>query len=187
MPDGSAHPDAPEVGDGASVRIRSGESEVAFDLSRTDDGGLLTIDSDEGRVRLQFVESDGGGHLRIQTDDREVMASFGGDAEEVPGWVGRLQDVPRDAQPVVSIRSERGSLGAVAWESSEDPSRLLASWADALEAAGYEVRVEHRVRNGGSEHASLWARHDSDDRMVFVVAHSGDADGGVLVGYGEAP
>ena len=188
MPDGSAHPDAPDAGDGASVRIRAGDREVAFDLSRTDDGGLLTIDSDEGRVSLQFVESDGGGHLRIQTDDREVMASFGNDAERAPGWVGQLGGVPGQAQPVISVRSERGSLGAVAWKASEEPSRLLSSWVDALEAEGYEVRVENRVRNGVNEHASLWARHESEDRMVFVVAHGdGPDDTGVLVGYGEKP
>ncbi len=186
MPERSVQPAAPDVADGASVRIRSGDSEVAFDLSRTDEGGLLTIDSNEGRVSLQFVESDGGGHLRIQTDDRDVMASFGDDAERAPGWVRQLSDVPARAHPVISVRSDRGSLGAVAWESSEDPSLLLSSWADALEAEGYEVRVEHRVRNGARGHASLWARHASGDRMVFVVAHTGDSDGGVLVGYGEA-
>lgn len=186
LPDGSAHPDAPDPGDGASVRIRAGDREVAFDLSRTDDGGLLTIDSDEGRVRLQFVESDGGGHLRIQTDDREVMASFGRDAEGAPRWVGQLSDVPARADPVISVRSERGSLGALTWESSGEPSGLLSSWADALEAEGYEVEVEHRVRDGVNEHGSLWARNATEERMVFVVAHGEDRGrANVVVGYGE--
>jgi hypothetical protein len=186
MPDGSAHPDAPEDGGGASLRIRSGDSRVAFDLSRTEDGGLLTIDSDEGRVNLQLVEGDGGGHLRIQADHRDVVVSFGGEAEGAPRWVDRVREIPGRAQPVASIRSDRGRLGAVAWESSEDPSELLASWAEAVEAEGYEVKVEHRVRDGAEAHGSLWGRHAVDERMIFVVAHR-DHRGrsGVLVGYGE--
>ena len=188
-PDGSAHPDAPALGDedGASLSIRSGDSHVAFDLSRTDDGGLLTIDSNEGRVHVQLVDGDDGGQLRIRTDDREVMASFGDDADGAPGWVAGLGDLPARAQPVISLESDRGRLGAVAWESGQDASEVLTSWAGALEAEGYEVEIEHRLRDGADEHGSLWARHRADRRMVFVVAHrESRGRAGVLVGYGEA-
>lgn len=187
-PDGAARPDpsTEEAQEVASLSVSSDKGRIAFDLARTDDGGLLTIDSDEGRVRVEFVDGDEGGRLRIHTDEGRVVAAFGGDAQRAPGWVERFGDVPTRAQPVVSVDSERGRLGAVAWESEDGASELLASYLQALEAEGYEVKVEHRVRNGSEEHGSLWARHEADERMVFVVAHR-EARGrtGVLVGYGE--
>lgn len=186
--DGSEPPDAPSPGwqEGASLRIRSDEGAVAFNLARTDEGGWLTIDSDEGRVRIEIVGGEDNGRIRIVTDDQRVEAVFGDDAERMPRWAEDLA-APRGAgQPVISLSSERGRLGAVAWETEEGPPVLLASFLETLEAEGYEVKVEHRARDGAAAHGSLWARNEADRRMVFMVAHR-DAGGrtGVLMGYGE--
>ena len=172
--------------DGASLRIRSGEGHVSFDLTRSSEGGLLTIDSDEGSVRLELVGGEEGGRVRIVTAEGRVEAAFGDDAERMPEWVEHLAEIPGGAQPVISLDSDRGRLGAVAWEAAEDASVLIASSLEALEAEGYEVKVEHRARNGAEEHGSLWARNQADGRMVFMVAHrDGRGRTGVLVGYGE--
>lgn len=186
--DGAAVPDPSATGaqEVASLSIRSDEGRIAFDLASTDEGGLLTIDSDEGRVRVELIDGEDGGRIRIDTDEGRVVAAFGGDAESTPAWVESFGDVPSRAKPVVSLDSDQGRLGAVAWESENGASELLGAYLEALEAEGYDVKVEHRVRNGAEEHGSLWARHEVDERMVFVVAHRGDRGRtGVLVGYGE--
>jgi hypothetical protein len=137
-------------------------------------------------VRVEFVDGDDGGQIRIHTDEGRTVAAFGENASRMPDWVESFGDVPGRATPVLSLDSDRGRLGAVAWESESGASELLASYLRALEAEGYEVKVEHRVRNGAEEHGSLWARHEADARMLFVVAHrEGSGPTGVLVGYGE--
>ncbi|HUE96196.1 MAG TPA: hypothetical protein VMN39_06030 [Longimicrobiaceae bacterium] len=186
--DGSVRPDAPDAGpqEGASLRIRSDDGDVSFNLARTHEGGWLTIDSDEGRVRIEFAGGEDDGRVRIVTDERRVEAAFGRDAERIPGWAGGLAGTPGRAQPIVSLSSDRGRVGAVAWEADEDASTLLASFLESLEAEGYEVKVEHRARGGAGVHGSLWARNQADSRMVFMVAHSEDhGRTGVLLGYGE--
>jgi hypothetical protein len=186
--DGAARPEALEAGsrDGASLRIRSDDGDVSFNLERTRDGGWLTIDSDEGRVRIEFVGGDDKGRIRIVTDERRVEAAFGQDAERMPGWAEGLAEIRGRAQPVVSLSSDRGRVGAVAWEAAEDATTLLSSFLESLEAEGYEVRVEHRARDGVEVHGSLWARNEAHGRMVFMVAHSEDhGRTGVLMGYGE--
>ena len=181
-------PESPDVAsqDGGSFRIDSDEDHVAFNLTRTEEGGFLTIDSDEGSVRLELIGGEDSGRIRIVTDESRVEAAFGDDAERTPEWVENLARAPSRAQPVISLDSDRGRLGAVAWEADEDASAVLASWLAALEAAGYEVKAEHRARDGAEEHGSLWARNEADGRMVFVVAHRDDRGRtGVLMGYGE--
>lgn len=186
--DGQALPDpsTAETQEVASLSISSGEGRIAFDLARTDQGGLLTIDSEEGRVRVEFVDGDEGGQIRIHTDEGRAVAAFGENASRMPDWVEGFGDVPGRAKPVLSLDSDRGRLGAVAWESEHGAPEVLASYLEALEAEGYEVKIEHRARNGAEEHGSLWARHEADERMLFVVAHrDGSGPTGVLVGYGE--
>ncbi|MCA1791422.1 MAG: hypothetical protein LC667_16720 [Thioalkalivibrio sp.] len=187
-PDGSVRPDAPGTGfqDGASLRIRSEDGDVSFELLRTDDGGLLTIDSDEGRVRIEFVGGEDHGRLRILTNERQVEAAFGDDAERMPRWAAGLAGARERVQPVISLASDRGRLGAVAWETDTGTSVLLASFLESLEAEGYEVEIEHRARDGAVEHGSLWGRNEAAGRMVFMVAHRDDRGRtGVLMGYGE--
>lgn len=187
-PDGSARPDASATGsdDAATLRIRSSDGDVSFGLPRTNEGGLLAIDSDEGRVHVEILGGEDEGRIRIRTDERRVEAVFGDDAERMPRWAETLAGVRGRVQPVISLASERGRLGAVAWESDEDASMLLASFLESLEAEGYEVKVEHRARDGAEAHASLWARNQADGRMIFMVAHRDDhGRTGVLMGYGE--
>lgn len=173
--------------DGAegTVRIRTGEDDVRFDFRGGDDRAFLSIDSDQGMVRFELEEGANGPRIQVRTDDRELDIVFGADAERAPMWVSRLEDVPGSQQPVISLLSGAGRLGAVAWEADEAPADVLASWQDALEGEGYEVRAEHHVRDSGGEHASLWARDEADGRMVFVVAHQDRDRTGVLLGYGE--
>lgn len=172
--------------DGASLRIRSDDADVSFNLERSQDGGWLTIDSNEGRARIEFVGGDDNGRIRIVTDEKRVEAAFGQDAERMPSWAEGLAAVRGSAQPVVSLSSDRGRGGAVAWEADEDASTLLASFLESLETEGYEVKIEHRRLDGAEVHGSLWARNEADGRMVFMVARSKDhGRTGVLMGYGE--
>lgn len=187
-PNGSARRDAPDVGaqDGASLRIRSEDGDVSLNLQRTREGGWLTIDSDEGRVRIEIVGGEKDGRVRIVTDERSAEAAFGQDAERMPSWAEGLAAVEGRAQPVISLSSDRGRVGAVVWEADEDPATLLSSFLESLEAEGYEVKVEHRATVGREVHGSLWARDEAKGRMVFMIAHRDDGGRtGVLMGYGE--
>lgn len=186
-PDGSAHPEVPdEAGlDVTSLRIDSDEGSVSFRLARSADGGSLAMDSDEGAVRIELLGGDEGGRIRVHTAEGEMEASFGDDAGRAPGWVSGFGEIPHRTRPVVSIVSDGAHLGAIAWEADARASDLITRYRAALEAAGYEVRAEHGMREGSDEHGSLWARDDADGRMMFVVAHGDGSRTGVLLGYGE--
>ncbi|MEX2465595.1 MAG: hypothetical protein WD995_01710 [Gemmatimonadota bacterium] len=147
---------------------------------------LRASDISVQRDALEIIGGEDDGRIRIVTDEGRVEAAFGDDAERMPSWAESLARVRGRAQPVISLTSERGRLGAVAWEADEGAPMLLASFLESLEAEGYEVKVEHRARNGTEEHGSLWARNEADGRMVFMVAHRDDRGRtGVLMGYGE--
>ncbi|MDH5588903.1 MAG: hypothetical protein OEZ65_07755 [Gemmatimonadota bacterium] len=193
--------------DGGFLIIGSAEDQVRIDLRRTDDGGFLTIDSEDGQVRVDLVKTDDGGHLTIDSDDGdvrfdltrgeaggrllvrsdegEVRLAVGDDAEGIRRWVPRFDGMPDAPRGVYSLSTEDGFMGAVAWEGDDSPEEVLAFYQAALEDRGYELRAAHRLRDRGSDSASLWARHERDDRVVFVVA-TRDGDGTtVLLGYGE--
>lgn len=175
-----------DAGESPAVDVRSGDRGFSLQLSGTDEGGWLSIDTEEGRVRLEVDGSDGGGRIRIVTDDARAEATFGDHAERAPAWLERQAAIPAGYRPVLSITSDRGLLGAVAWEADDAPSTLLSALAGALEDEGYEVEAEHVSADGTGEHGSLWGRHAGEGRMVFAVAHrdrQGDTD--LLLGYGE--
>ncbi len=184
-----AAPAAPNVpalaADGGSVHIRSDRGDVAIRLRRTDGAGFLTIDSDKGHVRFDLRGDDDGGRLDISTDDGQVAIALGHEADGRPGWVDHLYAVPSGADPVLSLSSDQAQMGAVAWKGDEAPGAVLVGAQSALEAQGYQVRVRDSFRQGDVEHAALWARNETDGRMVFVVAHREHRRTNVLLGYGE--
>jgi hypothetical protein len=175
-----------DAGGSPAVDVRSGDRGFSLQLSGTDEGGWLSIDTDEGRVRLEVDGTDGAGRIRILTDDARAEATFGDHAERAPAWLEQQATIPDGYRPVLSITSDRGLLGAVAWEADDAPSTLLSALANALEEDGYEVEAEHVAVDATGEHGSLWGRHAGEGRMVFAIAHRDRlGDTGLLVGYGE--
>lgn len=194
--------------DGGSLVIDSEDGQVRFDLRKTEDGGFLAIDSDEGQVRFDLIKRDGGGSLVINSDDGQVSFDvMGGDnggsmvirtddatlrfgagdeAEAMPEWVLRMDGMPADPQRVYSLTSDEGFMGAVAWEGDGSPAEVLSFYREWLEGAGYELKAEHRLKEEGSDQSSLWARNESDGRVVFLVAGLDEGMTKILLGYGEA-
>ena len=193
--------------DGGSLVIDTEDGHVRFDLKKTDDGGFLAIDSDEGQVRFDLIKRDGGGSLVInsedgqmtfdvtggdnggtmviRTDDATLRFGAGDEADAMPGWVRRMDGMPADPQRVYSLTSEEGFMGAVAWEGEWAPSDVLSFYREWLEGAGYELRAEHRLHEEGNDQSSLWARNETDGRVVFLVAGLDEGMTKLLLGYGE--
>jgi hypothetical protein len=171
--------------DGGYLVIRGRDGQVRFDLTRTDDGGSLVVDSDEGRVRFDLRRGDDGGELVVETEEGTLRFGAGDRARPMPNWVPRLGRIPSDPRSVYSLTSPEGSLGAVAWEGREPPEEVLASYRRWLEREGYELQMEHRLREGGRDQGSLWARQEGQRRVVFLVAAEEESVTRVLLGYGE--
>ena len=171
--------------DGGYLVIRGRDGEVRFDLTRTDDGGSLVVDSNEGQVRFDLRRGDDGGELVVETEEGTLRFGAGDKAQALPGWVPRLGGIPSEPRSVYSLTSPEGFLGAVAWEGREPPAEVLASYRGWLEREGYELQMEHRLREGGRDQGSLWARQEGKRRVVFLVAAEDEAGTRVLLGYGE--
>ena len=194
-------------GEGGSLVIDSDEGQVRFDLRKTQEGGFLAIDSDEGQVRFDLTKGDDGGSLVITSDegafrfdvsggeeggtmvvtgeDGTLRFGAGDKAEGMPNWVRRMDAAPSHAKPVYSLSSRDGFMGAVSWQDDGSPREVLRFYRDWLTGEGFEIRVQERSREDGTETASLWARNQDSGRVVFLVAGQDQAATKILLGYGE--
>lgn len=173
------------AGDGGSLTIDADGERVRFDLVKTGSGGSLSITSADGDVRFDVSGGEDGGHLVIRSDEASLRLGVGGDAEGIPGWVPRFEGIPSEPEPVLSLESDAGTLGAVAWEGSASPAEVLAFYRAELEAAGYVLQDQVRRTAEGHDEGSFWARHEDGRRVVFVVARAEAGRTGVLLGYGD--
>ena len=173
--------------DGGFLTIRDGEDEARIDLLRTEDGGRLTIDAPDGQVRFDLRERDGGGSLVVETDRDEVLRlGLGSDARAMPRWVPRRPAMPSDPEPVYSLTSDEGALGAVSWEERASAEEVVAEYAAGLERDGFRLESEAQDRGGSVERSALWARTPDPERFVFVLAQDDGVRTRVLLGFGEA-
>lgn len=174
-----------KTADGGFLAIDSDDGQVRFDLVRSDDGGSLIIRSDDGEVRFDVVRGEDGGSLVLRTEDGTFRFDAGSEARAMPGWVRRVDGMPEDPEPVYSLESPDGVLGAVTWQGDGSPQEIISFYRSWLEGQGYELRAEHRLNREGEDRASLWARNENDGRMVFVLAEQDAEVSRVLLGYGE--
>jgi hypothetical protein len=171
--------------DGGYLVIRGRDGHVRFDLTRDEDGGSLVVDSNEGRVRFDLRRGDDGGELVVETEEGIMRFGAGDRAQALPRWVPRLGGIPSEPRSVYSLTSQEGFLGAVAWEGREPPAEVLATYRRWLEKEGYELQMEHRLKDGDRDQGSLWARQEDQKRVVFLVADEDRSGTRVLLGYGE--
>ena len=173
--------------DGGFLTIDDGEDEARVHLLRTEDGGRLTIDAPDGEVRFDLRERDGGGSLVVRTDRDEVLRlGLGEDARAMPRWVPRRRSMPATPEPVYSLTSDEGFLGAVTWEEATSSAEVVEFYASRLEDEGFRLESEAQDRGGSVERDALWARMPDSERFVFVLAQDDGAVTRVLLGFGEA-
>jgi hypothetical protein len=161
------------------------------DLGSGDPGEAFAARMAEGtlepfRELRALGRADRGGRLLIESDEATVRLGVGGEASSVPGWVPLFAGMGSGAQPVLSLESGAGVLGAVAWEGSATPGDMLAFYRAELEGQGYALEQQVRRTAGDVDEGSLWARRESDGRVVFLVARQEAGRTGALLGYGEA-
>ncbi len=165
-----------------SLRVRTQEGELAIDLRGDESGGSLVIDSPEGRVSAELSRDDEGGSLVIRSDGAEELRfGAGAAARPLPEWVPRDGSMPDEPAHVYSA----GSFGAVAWETSRSPARLLRYFEDALEELGFDAVGQTESRSGEDAQVSIWATDEDSGRMAFVVAARENRQTSVVLGYGE--
>lgn len=172
--------------DGGFLTIDDGEDAARVDLQKTTDGGRLTIDAPDGQLRFDLTERDGGGSMVVRTDGDEILRlGLGQDARAMPGWVPRRSAMPSDPDPVYSLTSDDGFLGAVTWGESDSAEEVVEHYAAQLVDAGFRLESEAQDRGGRVERNALWARDQDSDRFVFVVAEYDGSTTEVLLGFGE--
>ena len=145
--EGQVRFDLRKTEDGGFLSIDSGEGQVRFDLIKGEDGGSLVIQSDEGQVRFDVAGGENGGTMVVRTDDATLRFGAGDEADAMPGWVERIDGMPRDPQRVYSLSSDDGFMGAVAWQGDGSARDVLSFYRSWLEGEGYELRAQHRSRN----------------------------------------
>lgn len=184
-PRGNVRIDLDRSPEGGSLSIDADGEQVRFDLVRTRGGGSLRITSADGDVRFDVAGGEGGGRLVIEGSEAAVRLGVGDEAGAVPEWLPRLHDEGVDARPVLSVESDAGVLGALAWEGGAAPAELLERYRAELEGQGYELEHQARRTAGDADEISLWARRAADRRVVFLVARQEAGRTGALLGYGE--
>lgn len=169
-----------------SLRIRTDEGGMAADLWSGEDGGSLVIRGSDGQeLILDLVRSEAGGALIIQSPEGVVRLGAGSEAGPLPGWVPAPGGMPDSPDPVFSVESEDGAMGAVSWSAEESPGAVLDSYRKALFDAGFRIRQEHSARHANEVDAGFWAEHPEEDRVVFLSASREDSLTRILLGYGE--
>lgn len=168
-----------------SLHIRTEDGELTAGLWRGEDGGSLVIEGMDGEeISIDLVRADEGGALIIQTPENTLEFGAGSEAQGLPGWVPIARWMPDTFEPVFSMGSEEGALGAVAWETDRSPEAVLDYYRETLEDEGYRIREQHTSRHHGDEEGGFWAEHSGDDRVVFIAASEEDGMTKVLLGYG---
>lgn len=169
-----------------SLRIRTGEGELAAELWSGEDGGSLVIQGADGdELTLDLVKADEGGALKIQSREGTVRLGAGSEAAELPGWVGEFADLPGNAASIFSVESDEGGMGAVSWETGASAGAVLENYRDAVSWAGYRIREEHSAQHHGMEEMGFWAENHQEDRVIFLSISEKDGVTRVLLGYGE--
>jgi hypothetical protein len=168
-----------------SLRIHGQDGDITADLHGDEDGGRLLIQSPEGEVRLDLVRGKQGGQLTVRTEEETLRFGAGGSAHDLPEWIPRVNGVPDRAREVFSASSDRGHFGIVTWEVDADPAELTASYRRQLEAAGFEVRAEHNLRQEDGHTTSVTGVHETTDRIVFLTTGREDGVTRAVLGYGR--
>ncbi|MEJ2540882.1 MAG: hypothetical protein P8188_13075 [Gemmatimonadota bacterium] len=178
--------DLVETEHGGALVLDSGEDQARVDVVRTEAGGRLTVDTPDGVLRFDLAESDEGGSLVVRADDDEVLRlGMGESARGVPRWVPRWSGMPARPEPVYSLASGEGFLGAVTWDEEAAPGNITDFYVRRLTDDGYRLEAEARDRGGAVERNALWARHPDSGRVVFLLVRQTDRSSRVLLGYGE--
>lgn len=169
-----------------SLRIRTGEGEMAAEFWRGQDGGSLVIQGADGEeLTLDLVRADEGGALIIRSPEGTVKLGAGTEAASLPSWVADFGDLPDDPQPLFSVESRGGGMGAVSWETESSAGAILDQYREAVSRAGYWIREEHSAMQGNREDLGFWAESRQEDRVVFLSVSEADGLTRVLLGYGE--
>ena len=123
----------------------------------------------------------------VRTDDDEILRlGLGQDARTMPRWVPRRPAMPSVPDPVYSLTSDEGFLGAVTWDESASAEEVVEDFSRRLERAGFSLETEAQDRGGRVERNALWAKNRDTDRFVFVLAQEDGGTTEVLLGFGEA-
>lgn len=159
------------------ISVREGGADLDVD-------GSLRVRTDEGEISFDLEADEEGGRLIIRTDEGELLLGSGRDAQGIPRYVPIFRET-EGARPVYSARTADGFLGAVAWETSASPQEVTDFYARWLEEQGFETRSERYSEGPREGQGAVWGRSLDDDRTVFVVAVREDGTTKVFLNYGE--
>lgn len=135
------------------------------------EGETVTIDADQG-------EGGEAGALRVESGDRSMV--FGADAGAIPDWVPGYAGARIDSLSTVEAGEE--TSGTFLIHTSDDPAEVLASFEQALKAAGFEVE-KSTAQTADAVGGNLTATQGNRSVNVGVYAQEGETQG--LVAYTE--
>jgi len=169
-----------------SLRIRTGDGEMLAELWSGEDGGSLVIQGADGEeLNLDLIRADGGGALVIQSPEGHLRFGAGSEAVGLPGWVPEFHGMPANPQPLFSVASEDGGLGAVSWETDRPLKAVMEEYREMASREGYRIREEHSAHSGNHLEVGFWAENADQGRVIFFSGSQEDGANRVLLGYGE--
>lgn len=168
------------------LRISTDGGDFTARLDADDDRGSLIVRGPDGAVLVDLSADEAGGRLVIGTDGDEVRIEAGNRAQaRLPAWLSEIIDTPADAETIVSGALNGARFGAVSWTTRDDPDRLVERIRNRLTDEGWQLEVDHDLRDGGASSASTIARQPEAGRTIVVAAGSSDGETTVVQGWAE--
>ena len=167
------------------LRIRTEDGEIRADLRAGGDGGSLVVRDVDGEVLVDLSGDARGGRLYVRGEGEIASFRTGGSAADPPQWVPRPDARVDEVERVLSGHAGDGSFGARAWLTEGSPRMLVETFRAQLQREGWQVRAEHRMRNGEEVSASVVGRLESQGRTVLLTAGPEDGRTRVVLGWGE--
>jgi hypothetical protein len=168
-----------------ALRFSIDGEEIKMDLLGGEDFGVFTVDVGEQSFSVRVEGEDDGARLILHTPDGESVFEAGERAQSAPGWVPRF---PGSSHPDRVFSGDvAGKIGGADLSLTDDsPLDVVRYFTEALEADGYDVKVERLSLGHSDVQGSIMGTRQSDGRTVAVVVVEEDGETKVLTLWGES-
>jgi hypothetical protein len=158
---------------------------VTMDLFGDDTGGVFTVDVGERSYSVRIEGEDEGARLILNTPDGESVFEAGESPQGAPSWVPRF---PGSSHPDRVFSGDvAGKTGGADLSVTDDsPLDVVRHFTEALEADGYDVKVERLSLGHNDVQGSIIGTRQSDGRTVAVVVVEEHGETKVLTLWGES-
>jgi hypothetical protein len=169
--------------EGSMTFVVDGQT-LQFDMSGDQDGAVFLLEAGSKSYSLEIDNEGDGARLLLTTPDGVSEFKAGSAADAPPSWVPRY---PGSAHPEAVFSGDvRGTEGGAEFSVTDDsPMAVVQHLTQALEADGFEVRIEQISLDEDLVQGSLVGTREADGSAVVVVVSEEDGQTKVLTLWGD--